>query len=524
MGNSGGSPASSGLFLDAAQYAGSDICAKIRAAWNAQPGNSGTIDARSILSGLTCSSGGPFVSGKYGRLLLGNQTITATSTWAVPARVQVIGLGANGPSGTTAINTIIKASSSFASSTPVLQMGNGSAQSGVVLQGITVDCNNILGCIGILNNTAQEGSRIEDVTINNAAGIGLRVTSDCSSGCVGAANSGPYRNITIQYTSGCSLCGPSTVGLQVDGSHGGQILRGFDNVTVSGNNVQSQLGANSIGILVKGTSTQIINSHVEFFGNGISVGGGSPGTFTNDVLISNVNIGGNQGGWDIVLAAGAGDIILASVNTQTSSTRKIYDSATGNQITSEDFVALYVVGHCTQPQLCAVYTTSPSVASTAPGNFNIVGNLTKGGGSFRIDHPLDPANKYLSHSFVESPDMMNIYNGLVTTNSEGLATVVLPEYFEALNRDFRYQLTVLGEFAQAIVSREVETNRFVIRTDKPMVQVSWQVTGIRQDAYANVHRIVVEDDKLPPLRGQYLHPEAFVSPRKEVLADKDLSK
>ena len=115
----------------------------------------------------------------------------------------------------------------------------------------------------------------------------------------------------------------------------------------------------------------------------------------------------------------------------------------------------------------------------------------------------------LYHSFVESPDMMNVYNGNVVTDKHGMATVVLPEYFEALNRDFRYQLTVVGQFAQAIVAKKVDHNRFVIRTSKPNVEVSWRVTGIRQDAYANAHRIEVEEDKPQQEQGHYLHPELF---------------
>jgi trimeric autotransporter adhesin len=143
------------------------------------------------------------------------------------------------------------------------------------------------------------------------------------------------------------------------------------------------------------------------------------------------------------------------------------------------------------------------------GDVQIDGTLSKGGGSFKIDHPLDPANKYLYHSFVESPDMMNIYNGNTTTDGGGLATVQLPEWFEALNRDFRYQLTVMGQFAQAIVADKVANHQFRIKTDKPNVEVSWQVTGIRQDAFANAHRIQVEVDKAPEDRGHYLHPELF---------------
>jgi hypothetical protein len=143
---------------------------------------------------------------------------------------------------------------------------------------------------------------------------------------------------------------------------------------------------------------------------------------------------------------------------------------------------------------------------------NVVGTLSKGGGSFKIDHPLDPANKYLYHSFVESPDMMNIYNGNVTTDGAGLATVTLPAWFESLNRDFRYQLTVIGQFAQVIVASEISGNHFSIRTDKPSVKVSWQVTGVRQDAFANANRIPVEVEKAPADRGRYLYPEAIGQP------------
>jgi hypothetical protein len=146
------------------------------------------------------------------------------------------------------------------------------------------------------------------------------------------------------------------------------------------------------------------------------------------------------------------------------------------------------------------------------GNVDVLGTLSKGGGSFKIDHPLDPANKYLYHSFVESPDMMNIYNGNVTTNASGQAEVELPEWFETLNRDFRYQLTVIGQFAQAIVAGKVANHQFVIKTDKPDVEVSWQVTGIRQDAFANAHRIPVESEKAPADHGHYLYPELVGAP------------
>ena len=143
------------------------------------------------------------------------------------------------------------------------------------------------------------------------------------------------------------------------------------------------------------------------------------------------------------------------------------------------------------------------------GNVNVTGNLSKGGGTFKIDHPKDPENKYLYHSFVESPDMMNIYNGNITTNASGEAVVTMPDYFDALNIDFRYQLTPIGQFAQAIVLTEISGNTFSIKTDKPNVKVSWQVTGVRNDNWAKAHRVVPEVEKEEENKGLYLHAEEF---------------
>jgi hypothetical protein len=137
---------------------------------------------------------------------------------------------------------------------------------------------------------------------------------------------------------------------------------------------------------------------------------------------------------------------------------------------------------------------------------------------FKIDHPQDPANKYLVHASVESSEMLNIYSGNVTTNGEGNATVQMPKWFAALNTDFRYQLTPIGQFAQAIVATEINNNRFTIRTDKPNVKVSWQVTGVRQDAFAKAHPMVVEQAKEAGLRGYYLHPELFGAPAEKGMA------
>ena len=136
------------------------------------------------------------------------------------------------------------------------------------------------------------------------------------------------------------------------------------------------------------------------------------------------------------------------------------------------------------------------------GNVSITGSLSKGGGGFRIDHPLDPENKYLSHSFVESPEMLNVYRGTVTTDDRGEAAVGLPDYVEALNEHFTYHLTVLGETGAATVTQPVQENGFQIRSDRPGAEVCWLVLGVRRDPWAVAHRLLVEEDKDADVRGR----------------------
>ncbi len=146
------------------------------------------------------------------------------------------------------------------------------------------------------------------------------------------------------------------------------------------------------------------------------------------------------------------------------------------------------------------------------GNVVITGTTSGAVAQMEIDHPLDPANQYLAHASVQSSEMVNIYSGNVTTDELGIATVQLPAWFEAENTDFRYQLTVLGKFAQAIISQEIANHQFKISTSATFTKVSWQVTGVRQDAYAKAHPLIVEREKPASERGFYTHPELYGQP------------
>ncbi len=143
------------------------------------------------------------------------------------------------------------------------------------------------------------------------------------------------------------------------------------------------------------------------------------------------------------------------------------------------------------------------------GDVRVTGTFDNSKSAILIDHPLDPENQYLCHSSVNSPDMKNVYDGVAALDANGEATVTLPEYFEALNKDFRYQLTCIGGYAPVYIAEEISNNQFRISGGQAGMKISWQVTGIRKDAYAESNGLQVEIDKSESDRGFYLHPEVY---------------
>ncbi len=144
------------------------------------------------------------------------------------------------------------------------------------------------------------------------------------------------------------------------------------------------------------------------------------------------------------------------------------------------------------------------------------GTIIKRGGGTQIDHPLDPENKYLNHFFVESDEMKNAYDGVAQLNEDGTAWVKLPEWFEAYNRDYRYQLTAIGGPAPELhIAEEISDNWFRIAGGKEGLKVSWQVTGVRQDRWAEANPVVVEEEKDDEDQGRYLYPELYDAPQEQ---------
>ena len=253
-----------------------------------------------------------------------------------------------------------------------------------------------------------------------------------------------------------------------------------------------------------GSSPHVVHAQYAGTGDGTAVYGLS--TPSDEHGIGGYFKGGRNGveGW--VSAAGNG------------SYKGVYGNVTGGSGTKYG-----VYGFASGTGTCyGVYGETSGTGNNYAGYFwgdvHVNGALSKSSGSFKIDHPLDPANKYLYHSFVESPDMMNIYNGNALLDESGDAWVEMPAWFEALNQEFRYQLTCVGGFSPVYVDEEIVENRFKIAGGRPGQKVSWQVTGIRHDPYAEKNRIPVEVDKQGAERGRYLNPAAYDMPETAAVA------
>ena len=156
-------------------------------------------------------------------------------------------------------------------------------------------------------------------------------------------------------------------------------------------------------------------------------------------------------------------------------------------------------------------TPAASTAFAVFANGNMGASGTK---PFYIDHPTDPANKYLRHFAIESNEVLNVYRGNVLLNDSGEATVTLPNYFDDVNINFSYNLTSIGGKSEVYIKQEISNNQFIIAGGNPNQKISWQVYAERNDAYLQQYpdNKTVEVDKRAEDKGKYLMPELYNQP------------
>jgi len=468
-------------------------------------------------------------------------------------------LGGGGTAGVTSLNGL----------TGAVTLAHG-ANTTVNVNGQTITIDSVGGGAGSgLTAVAHDNTLVGSGTVgvplgvaaggvgNSQLGAGAVTTAKIAAGQVVTSVNGLHDAVTLSAGSNVTIT-PSGNGLTIaaSGGGGGGLTAVAHDATLTGDGT----GGNPMGIAVpvslstSSSPVMTLSSSAPGLGgvlnvmsgcsppNGDSaiVACGSGGTPAMTLSMSNPSVGQNtlnvSRGCTVSFESSA---ISACVPTGTGIAAEIEGGSTGlnvafakdTGISTTAHVALHAIASSTaantagifsEGQLGSTGTGTAGVfhgAVSVTGNVNVTGSVSKTGGSFKIDHPLDPAHKYLYHSFVESPDMKNVYDGVATLDASGTATIALPEWFEALNRDFRYQLTALDTPQPGLfVSSRVKGNAFRIAGGVPGAQVSWQLTGTRHDAWADAHRIRVEEPKPGAEDGTYLHPELFGEPEAKSLA------
>lgn len=321
------------------------------------------------------------------------------------------------------------------------------------------------------------GSATVNDSIMSQSGTTIKVAgSETVSGGISAGG-----NIRGAFVEGNASSGPGVEGITASGE---SAVFGQNN-TAGGFGVQG-LDSASLGIGVAGSSNS--------FG---SIAHGIIGSVPVGV------IGDSTSGYGVAATSDASNALIVG-NGGTSDAVVIFANGGGAPI--------FAAG------------TGGSLFLDGNGNLSVSGAISAGTKDFKIDHPLDPANKYLYHASVESSEMMNIYTGTVLMDLGGSAIVSLPDWFEAVNGDFRYQLTAIGAPAPNLhIAREISDHQFVIAGGQSGMKVSWQVTGVRHDAYAKAHPLRVSVRKPSAERGYYLHPELYGATMEKSLASAHLA-
>jgi hypothetical protein len=445
--------------------------------WQAEPVGNDSANTSGSLNLLFGAGSNPI--GETGLNIASNGKITFASGQTFPGTGTVTSVGLSAPNsdftvsgspvtgaGTLGLAWSVSPDTNDTANAIVKRDGTGSFAAGNITS-VTLAAANPAG-IAIIGSTAAPAGAIAGINSGDSAvadGVDGVTSSPSASGVAGINNLG---GIGVYGTGGVGVFGIDTPG-------------------TSGTGV---IGNGAIG--VEGQATECCGWAGYFLGFTASTGSGGNG---GDAIHA---IGGNG---DLSASASIGGSGVAGYG--------------GDGVGSDGVGGFFVGGsYSTGGTGMTAFAGSSGVAGYFYGDVGVSGNLgVAGQKNFKIDHPLDPANKYLVHSSVESSEMMNIYTGNVTVDAHGEATVPLPDWFEALNTDFRYQLTAIGGPGPGLyIAEKVANNQFKIAGGTPGSEVSWQVTGVRHDAFAKAHPLVVEEEKEERLRGFYIRPELYGAP------------
>ncbi len=341
--------------------------------------------------------------------------------------------------------------------------------------------------IGVLGNTAGQAGLYG--LSNNAAGFGLQAANTNVNG-TGIIATGNNLGGLYLVTGSAGSFRAIRFGVLGFSSDSTNVMAG---AAIHGTNYKKTIlsflgGAGVTGVDSSAFGSGVIGASYSTFGEGtVGLGNGTSGTG----VIGSAGLGASP--WGVVgvipnTAVGANTSLAIFGDNQTNGTNAV--GILGQEIAAPNGATRY-----------AIFANGDMAASgTKP---------------FVIDHPLDPANKFLKHFSIESPEVLNLYRGNVVLDGNGEAVVTLPDYFESINNtNYSYNLTPIGQQASLFIKQEIANKQFVIAGGAPGMKVSWMVTSERNDPFLqqnpdNRQAVVT---KTGSAAGKYLMPSLYGQP------------
>lgn len=491
--------------------------------WQAEPVNPGLATASGTLNllfaagtgtpaetGLSINNGG-VISFAAGQTFPGTGPGTVTSVGlSAPASDFTVTGSPVTNSGTLALSWNFAPTSADTPNAIVKRDSAGSFSAGAIT------ASSAGGSATVTGTNTSNGSGVEGVTadasafgvvgVNGSGGVGVLGSGGTGiegSGSTGVSGTGGTYGVYGTSTSGMGVYGTTagsspaiwgentaTSGAISDGVHGVAHSAGASGVA----GVNNSGVASSVGVYGTTSSTQ---------GFGVEgVVGGNSAIGASSCCTGVRGDTGTPGNAGVVGTADNGLGVVAANSDLDSPALLAENTSTSGSALAFQTLGTVVGGGC---------------KIDVSGNLSCTGTITSNGAKpFKIDHPADPAGKYLVHVAVESSEMINIYTGNIVLDASGTATVQLPSWFQIENADFRYALTAIGPPAPNLrIAEEVTNNQFKIAGGQPGQKVSWQITGLRQDAWAKANPLQAEVEKPESERDLYVHPELFGQPKEK---------
>lgn len=396
------------------------------------------------------------------------------------------------------------------------------------------------------------------LNVNNQGAVYGRITTALNAGTgntFGGYFTGGGTGLGAKYGLYCSAQAPSgsgaiAYGVHGSGSHNGSGLAYGGYFLTPRVGTGKKYGVHGSAYGLDGSNNDVVGSYGtgDHSGNGVAYGGcfkaggtgkgikyGSYGESISPVgsgnasygaygTVTHLGTGPAYGGRFYAASAGTGQKcgVIGQAFAPASSNTYAYGSygSTEHSGSGDAFGGFFYAYGTGSGKKYGVYSIASGSGTRYAGYFAgdvaVTGTLSKGAGSFLIDHPLDPRNKTLRHNFVESPENLCLYRGKAVLGPDGSALVTMPDYFRALTKEEEatVTLTAVGKpFEMGYEWSEGFTGFTVY--GMPGRAVSYIVLADRDDPVIRKLRRPVEELKggVNYERGRLLYPDAYGFPR-----------